>query len=505
VECVRYHATKPETGAEGPGGAAFQTMTVTGNHSLLPVSSPSLSVRRRVLCWAIVLLLALMAVGWRSFGGTSSGTLRYFLPPMAVVIVLAQDRMIFLGRIRLIALSYVFFSVTYVAISAYNGVSPYGLIQAIYLFAAFSAGATLMTAAESEWAILRWAGPLAVLCFCYFFWSDAHSIGVNPITTFKVAIETNNRNLIEFNLFQAVFNARSASQGIFNSTALRAAVIAGMVVPMLYSAYACTIITKKGNAFRIAYWASWAIAGILVVLSLARALEVTVLLALLLPLARLFIRNRARLSTALTVVGVFALVALSVVTPVASLLWSRLTDDTTSYGNRFVALNEAFHSIGQSPLLGQNTGGDTTATLANSVNASSFSAHNFILDPTVFAGLFTGILAAVFVIQLFGYLYKGIGAYFRDPRLLWPVAAALYAPVAMFTNGSGSLQIPECMGMALFFGVMASDRGFIRPRGRVVTDAWPVGPARVNRVSRGSPAGSARERAPAVLASGPGG
>jgi hypothetical protein len=42
------------------------------------------------------------------------------------------------------------------------------------------------------------------------------------------------------------------------------------------------------------------------------------------------------------------------------------------------------------------------------------------------------------------------------------MAAVLYAPVAMFSSGSGTLLIPECMGLALFFGVMASPRGFIR-------------------------------------------
>jgi hypothetical protein len=429
---------------------------------LLRNPSPTLSIRRRVLCWAIVLMLAFMAVGWRTFGGTSAGTLRYFTLPLLVVLVLAQYRMVLLGRIRLIALTYVFFSVVYMAISTYNGVAPFALDQAIYLGAAFSVAATLMTSEEPEWRIFRWAGPLAVLFFCYFFWSDAHLIGLNPISTIKTGILTDNRNLIEFTLFQQVFNARTVNQGIFNSTALRGSVIAGMVVPLLYSAYACTMVRNAGWFFRIFYYLAWVIAGIMVVVSLARAFEVTVVLALLLPLVRLISRRRATARSSLTIIAVLAVFAVAVVTPVASLIWSRLTSDTGSYGNRFLALNEAINSIGHAPLLGQNTGGDAAAITAQNQDPTSFSAHNFILDPTVFAGVFVGLLAAAFVIMLFRYIYKGIGAYLSDGRLLWPMAGVLYAPVAMFTSGSGTLLIPECMGLALFFGVMASERGFIR-------------------------------------------
>jgi len=428
----------------------------------VPTLTPTLNLRRRVLCWSIVLMLAFMSVGWRSFGGTSAGTLRYFQLPMILVLILAQYRMILLARIRLIALTYVFFSITYMAISTYNGIPPFAFDQAIYLGTAFSVAATLMSAEEAEWRILRWAGPLSVLFFCYFFWTDAHAVGINPITTFKEGILTNNRNLIEFTLFQQVFNVRSHSQGIFNSTALRGSVIAGMVVPMLYSAYARTIVRHQGMFFGIAYWVSWIIAGALVVLSLARALEVTVALAVLLPLIRLSIRTRARLTTALTFVAAIALLALAIVTPVASLLWSRLTDDTASYGNRFLALSEALHSIGQSPLLGQLTPGDLASSSPTNADPTTFSAHNFILDPTVNAGILTGLMAAVFVVLLFRYIIKGFRAYFKDERLLWPMAAVLYAPVAMFSSGSGTLLIPECMGLALFFGVMASPRGFIR-------------------------------------------
>jgi hypothetical protein len=418
----------------------------------LPYRLNSLALRRRVVCWCIVALVGFMAVGWRSFGGTSAGTLRYFQVPMVFVLLLAQGRMILLDRIKAPALAYLIFSVTYIAISQYNGVAPFAIDQLVYLSAAFSVAATLMTATEQEWRILRWAGPTAVILFCFFFWIDAQSIGINPIRTIETGITTNNRNLIEFTLFQQVFNARTTGQGIFNSTALRGSVIAGMVVPMLYSAHACTIVGHKGRIFTVAYWVAWFIAGVMVVVSLARALEITVVLSLLLPLGRFLVSSRVRMRTMLTFFLSIAIVAIGVVTPLASLLYARIFDDTGSYDAREGALSLALKSIGESPLLGQNTGGDIT----------SVSAHNFILDPTVFAGVFTGLLAAVFVVLIFRDIFRGIRAYARDPRLLWAVAAALYAPVAMFSSGSGTLLIPECMGLALFYGVMASSDGFIQ-------------------------------------------
>lgn len=427
-----------------------------------------LTARDFVFAWCTVAMLAFMAVGWRAFGNTPFGVLRYFDPPLVVVFILGRNRMALFRKMNTIVVVFIYYTLAYAVISWFNRIPPLALAQGIYIVAAFTVAASLTDATVREWRIYRWAGPISAAAFVYFFFSDAARAGVHPISIVRTGVFHNSRNLIEFGLFQPVFNAR-VPQNLFNSTALRGQVVAGIIVSVLFSAYARSAIrggasieessgrksSPVANAiFAISFWASAFLGAILVVISLARAIELDLALAILLPVVKVIYRGRARLTTALALLLGATVLAVALVTPIASLLGSRIFKDTGSYSARTQVLGGAFNSIGRSPLIGQNV---------RFIDPNYIGPHNFILDATVNAGIFVGLIAAVFVLLVFRDLLRGIGAYFSGAAPLWPIAAAIFVPVAIFTSGGGTMQIPDCMGLALFYGTMMARTSALPP------------------------------------------
>lgn len=424
---------------------------------------------RRALPWAILCLFAFMALGWRTWGDTPLGVLRYFHLPMLFVLASAVGRMALLRRMTMLVTIVVLYTATYMAFSWYNSVPPYALQQAVYLMAAFSVAAWLRTATETDWRILRWAGPVAVGLFLLVFWIDARSVGIDAVAAYRSVIASGDLNIIQFTLFEQAFNA-SVGGAVVNSAALRGQVFAGILVPIYVSMYACTIVRRRG-VFSFAYWSSIVIGGLLILFSLARALQLAALLALALPAIRTLRLSRARLGVVLVMTTGLAIFIMGLFTPVAGLVWKRLTADTGSYGTRVDAMANALDSIASSPVLGSYTGGDELA-----FQTGEFSAHSFILDAAVIGGLLTGTLALAIVLLISRDCLRGFRHYLRDSAFLAPLAAALLTPVAMFTSGSGTLQMPECMGLALFYGAAtrllpvesAGQRSSVQPR-----PEWP--------------------------------
>lgn len=417
----------------------------------VPAAADPGGLGRRALTWAILCLFAFMSVGWRTWGDTPLGVLRYFHLPMLFVLVLARRRgALFRSMTPLVAVG-VLYTVIYTAFSLYNGVPPYALQQAVYLAAAFSVAASLRGATQRDWRILRWAGPLAVGIFLIVFWIDARSVGIDSIATYREGIASGNLNIIQFSLFQRVFNASLGGAPV-NSTALRGQVFAGILVPIYVSIYACTVVPRRQALFSIAYWSSIVIGAPLILLSLARALQLAAFLALALPAVRSLV-SKVRYGVVYRLCIGLGIIAMGLSTPVASLVWQRLTGDTASYNARGGAWANTFETFASSPIVGSYTSGD-----ALSSQTGEFSAHNFILDAAVIGGVLTGFLALAVVVFILRDTFRGFRYYLRDSTFLAPLAAALLAPVAMFTSGSGTLQMPDCMGLALFYGALSARR-----------------------------------------------
>jgi hypothetical protein len=406
--------------------------------------------------YVILLLFALVGIGWRTPGATGAGTLRYFHVPMLLILVLAVGRYAMLKRIEGLSIVIVLYTVVYMAFSWYNGVGPLALQQGVYLGAGFMVAASLRVATPRDWRILRWTGPVAVLLFVVVFFQDAAAVGISVVGTYKVALTSGNLDLIQFGLFQPVFNAHTAPGEIPNNAALRGIVIAGILVSMYLSMYARRMVDQKARLYSVVYWGSMVATALIVVLTLARFLQIVLFLAVLMALARLILRNRARAGVmAVTVTGLAAIV-IAFVTPVAGLVYSRFTQDTGSYNERGSALRFAIDSIFRSPWTGANTGGDAAALATG--DRTTLSAHNFVLDATVVGGVITGILALIVMLWIFRDIARGVTAFLLDDRLLAPVAAALLAPVVMFTEGSGTLDMASILGLALFYGVYVGHR-----------------------------------------------
>ena len=150
---------------------------LAGASPLVPAGAPTASPRR-LLCWSIVGLFALTAVGWRSPAYTPLGVARYFHLPMLLVPLLAVGREALLRRIAGLVGITALFSGVLVAFEAYHGLSPTAFQQAVYLGAAFMVAASLRRLTVEEWRIVRWAGPCSILFFVVPFWLDARAIGM---------------------------------------------------------------------------------------------------------------------------------------------------------------------------------------------------------------------------------------------------------------------------------------------------------------------------------------
>lgn len=399
---------------------------------------------RRVLAWATVAYFASLATGWRLLAGTGAGVIRYFHLPMLVVMALAPQRWALYTRLRALAGACVVYTVVLVGFSWYHASPPVVMQQGVYLGAAFMAGAFLRVATLEELRILRWAGPLAVALFLVLFWMDAAAIGIDPVRTYQFAVLSGDLNLIQFGLFQQVFNAASPP-GVINSTALRGQIFAGILVALALSHWARSHLPRSG-LFDAILLVSMGLGGLLAVLSLARALQLAAVLAVALPLVRALLRARAGLGVVvLGALGAMILV-LSVATPVAGFILDRVVSDRGSYAERGSAFTAGIDRVMDEPLLGAGTQNDAVALAGD---RTALTSHNFVLDAAVLGGVVGGMLATIVLVLILRLLIRAFKRYLDDDVLFGPLAAALLVPVVMFTSGSGTLQMPELLGLAL--------------------------------------------------------
>ncbi|MCA1672104.1 MAG: hypothetical protein LC799_07860, partial [Actinobacteria bacterium] len=339
------------------------------------------------------------------------------------------------------------YTVCYVTFSWLYSVPPFAIQQGFYLATAFMVASTLRNATVRDWRILRWAGPLAVVLFLVVFSIDARKAGLDAIATYRDAVASGNVSVIQFVLFQRVFGA-SVAEALASSPAHRHEVFAGMLVAIYCSVYACTIVRRKGAVFTAAHRGSIVLAVVLVALSLSRSLQLAAALGLLLPVFRIVVVSKARTTTLAVLLVATAALTMVATSPIAGFVWERVTADTGSYSERGLAAGMAIEAISASPIIGGSL--------------PEVSAHNFVLDATVIGGVLTGVLALAFVVLLLRDWFRGLGLYLADATLFAPLAGAAVALVFMFTVGTGTLNLPECMGLALFYGALTAER---RPLG----------------------------------------
>lgn len=396
-------------------------------------------------------MLSMTAVGWRALGSGDGGTIRYFHLPMLVFLFLGRSRLPLANRLSGLVTAVIAYTLIYTAFSAYHDAPPYAAQQGVYLIAAFTLAAFIWTAGEADLRALRWAGPLAVGAFILLFTYDAAQVGVDVVSAYSVALRSGDLNLIQFGIFQPAFNA-STYPVVVNSAALRGQIIAGVVICMYVSAYAQRQLNAPRSLFDLIYWPCALATGVIVLLTLARSLLLSCLLGPAAALGRLLLRSRAR--PALFVAGTAGalIAAVFVISPLATIVYERIVQDTGSYEERSGSLEFAIDAIASAPLIGQNTGGDALAL--QSGDRSTLSAHNFVLDAAVNGGVLTALSALAVMAVIFTHLFTGWRRFLRGTLPLAPLAAGLFAPVIMFTAGSGTLAMPEAAGLGLFYGAL---------------------------------------------------
>lgn len=409
-----------------------------------PLSIPAL-----VRPYLILSFFALSAVGWRSIGVSGAGTLRYFHIPLFAMMILATGRLALLRRIEPLAIAISIYTLVYVTFSWYHLAPPLALQQGAYFIGGFMVAASLRNATERDWRILKWTGPASLVLFLVAFFADAAAVGINVLGSFQVAIASGNLNLIQFGIFQPIFNAQYGG-AIINSAALRGQVVAGIVVSVYLSMYARTQVRSRSRLFEIVHFGTIMLGGLIIMLTLARFLILAVAVGPLIVAGRALVRSKARPVVLLLTSLSGLVVVLAFVSPVASLVYERFAGDTGSYDERGSSFTFALDAIFNSPLLGSNTGGDTAALISG--DRSTLSAHNFVLDATVNGGLLTGVLAFVVLAWIFRDAARGVIRYLHDETFFAPMAAIVLTPIVMFSAGSGTLGMTDILGLALFYG-----------------------------------------------------
>lgn len=337
-------------------------------------------------------------------------------------------------------------SVVWCGTAFYHGGSLLGPFQEIVLLVVFVAiGAVIHRAClVPESGILecaRWAAAAATLSLLLAMWYSLSHNGVNPVSVFRDTVTTGNPQILEHDLFRTAFSGF----GYDNTTAranMRHEVFGAVLVAMYLAMIATSLRPFRSSWTRLLYRGSLALGFVLILASLSRAVTLAALGIPLVAVARSLASGRLTVrQLGLGVVSALGVLVLAA-TGLLGLVWSRFSQDTSSYQARDVLLHQAVSNIGEHFL----TGG---------VSTLGASSHDLVLDAWLRSGIFAAVLAAVVFVQVVAVWLALLARLPRMPGWLVPVTAAFALPVVrMLTAGGGVIPPGEWVCLAMIAGFL---------------------------------------------------
>lgn len=352
---------------------------------------------------------------------------------------------------QLFILANVYMLVLWSALNVFNGLGLDQPIKQVTFLAAFVAVTALFYFAVREEDIalietLRWTAGAGVTVLIAAFGYSMLSNGVNPIDVLQRAIEAGDPDILQKELFRssfAGFGYDPTQEAIGN---LRHEVFGGLLFTMYVASWANARRPLTVPSHRNIYRASMVLGSILLLISLSRSILVAAAIWPLVSLLRALLTGRVSARQQLAVVAGAVGVAVLAVTGFLSVLWTRFTEETDSYGTREDLIGLALQRIGDNFWLG---GIETERT----------SAHNFVLDMWQRGGIFVGIPAVVIFVFISLLWLQQLLRIRTSSDSIFVLAAALALPcVRLVTQGGGSLQIVEWMTLAFVIGILGASR-----------------------------------------------
>lgn len=352
----------------------------------------------------------------------------------------------------------IYMAILATALDLYNGMLPIQSIQSLLYIASFVTISALFYIAATdprEYFLhsLRWTSVITLTVLLAAFGVSLVKNGINPVSVIQQTIVTGDPSILTRQLFGQAFVGFGFDLES-TQTQIRHEVFGGMLLSMYVASWAKTRVPFTEARQLLLYRASMAAGGVLVMLSLSRAVTLAALVWPAILLIRAILSGRVSGGQLLAViVSVFGL-GIVAATGFLSVLYDRFTQDTTGYVTRSENISDAIKRIFNNFW----TGGFVT---------ESNSSHNFILDNWQRSG----VLVAIPAILIFVYIFWTWAALLLRMRTLSaeivPVSAALTLPLfRMLTQGGGQISVNGWMTMAFVTGVVyaARDRNSAQAR-----------------------------------------
>jgi hypothetical protein len=414
------------------------------------------SFRIQPIALCLLVLLATLPLLWISIATLPMGYLKYFHVAAALLFAAcvisarwwrALDQII--SRYTVIVLAIATYLIALVAADRYHGLSIAPEVRQL-IYAAISlivAAATLACLRDDRYDWRRPFGlalPIVLTSSLLALGLSAAAQDVDVVGTISRAFSEADPSVIEFELFLRVFG----DQGLADAqvgTNLRHEVFAAILLSAFLTTYAWVGVPARSTPRLLGRLFLVVVTLVLLLLSLSRAIFLTVLITGLIGVPTALMRFR--LSTrALIFLGFgFALLIAAALAGLYQLVWERIAA-SASYEARTTALYDALSLGVDAPLVG-------AGEYANS--------HNFVLEAFARGGL----IAAAAALTAFGAILISVGAQsirrIRGFEYSIPVPViglAVLVLVRMVTSGGGQIFLAEWVALGIYGAVVLNER-----------------------------------------------
>lgn len=290
--------------------------------------------------------------------------------------------------------------------------------------------------------VLRWAGVVTTVTLVAALGFALTFNHVDAVSLFTRAVSSGDPTVVEAQLFRPAFAGFGYSETDAVSQ-LRHEVFAGLLVSLLVASWAQHLMPFQRRSARWLSQAGVIVAGLLVVLSLSRAIQLAALAWPLLAGLRVLVRAQVT-RRQLVSLGVVSLVGILVAASgFLGVVMQRVTQDSSSYDERGAKFNAAIDTIGRYPWAGGHY-------------EDAISAHNFVIDAWLRGGVVMAVLMLTALVIVVWRMVANMVRIGSAPAWVVVATAAFALPlVRMFTIGAGLLSPPEWVCLAFGFAASA--------------------------------------------------
>lgn len=402
--------------------------------------------------FAVLLTLALLPLQWFALAGSPIGELRLHQLAMfgltaCIISVYGFARIgASTRRLQYFIIANIYMATLAMSMDLYNRVPPIQSVQhLLYLFSFVAiSGFFWIVAADTTGHFLRalrWASVTTVTMIILAFAASLLKNGINPLAVVQQTITSGDPSLLTQQLFGRAFVGFGLDLDN-TQVQIRHEVFGALLLSMYVASWAKIRCPFTVPRHLFLYRISMFLGGLLVLVSLSRAVTLAAIVWPLILFARAVISGRVSGKQLLAVFATVATLGIVAATGFLSVVLDRFTEDTRGYVGRSENIADSIGRIFNNFW----TGGYVTETN---------SSHNFVLDNWQRSG----VLVAIPALLIFGYiLWTWASLVLTIPTMpleLLPVSAALTLPLfRMMTQGGGQISVNGWITMAFVTGVL---------------------------------------------------